>query len=97
MTDEVLRSVEDDDRHLLAPVVRGDADGFLRDLVQDRDVRRVCGSAPIYILLKVLEPVTGTLLEYRQCTDPARTCTVTIPAVVYPGRGSEVQNPDADP
>ncbi len=83
MTDEVLRRVEADDRRMLAPVLRGDADGFLRDLVRDRDARRICGSAPIYVLLKTLEPGPGTLLEYRQCTDPARVCTVTIPAIIY--------------
>jgi AmmeMemoRadiSam system protein B len=86
MTDEVLRQVEADDRRMLAPVVQGDADGFLRDLVRDRDARRICGSAPIYTLLKVLEPGPGTLLEYRQCTDSARTCTVTIPAIIYGDR-----------
>ncbi|OGG56178.1 MAG: AmmeMemoRadiSam system protein B, partial [Candidatus Handelsmanbacteria bacterium RIFCSPLOWO2_12_FULL_64_10] len=86
MTDEVLRRVEADDRRMLAPVLRGDADGFLRDLVRDRDARRICGAAPIYILLKALEPGPGTLLEYRQCTDPARVCTVTIPAIIYENR-----------
>lgn len=87
MTDDILRQVEADDRRMLAPVVRGDADGFLRDLVRDQDARRICGSAPIYTLLKVLEPKPGTLLEYRQCTDPARACTVTIPAIIYEGTG----------
>jgi AmmeMemoRadiSam system protein B len=83
MTDDILRRVEADDRRMLDPVLRGDADGFLRNLVRDQDARRICGSAPIYMLLKVLEPKPGTLLEYRQCTDPARTCTVTIPAIIY--------------
>lgn len=97
MTDDVLRQVEADDRRMLVPVIQGDADGFLRDLVHDRDARRICGSAPIYTLLKVLEPKPGTLLEYRQCTDPARTCTVTIPAIIYHSHESRVTSPESDP
>jgi MEMO1 family protein len=52
-------------------VAAGDAEGFWRAVSADGNPRRVCGLSAIYTVLRVLAPVRGRILEYRQGEDPA--------------------------
>ena len=67
---------------MLQAVTAGDAEGFFRFVQRERDRRRICGLSPIYILLKVLEGVKGTLLRYSQWPDPQGT--VTFASLTFP-------------
>src|SRR5262249_22715999 len=44
---------------------------FFRHVVEDLDSRRICGTAPIYTMLRVMpRDANGELLHYDQCVDP---------------------------
>ncbi|MCI0370470.1 MAG: AmmeMemoRadiSam system protein B [candidate division NC10 bacterium] len=77
-----LRRVAQDDTAMLQAVTAGDAEGFFGFVQRERDRRRICGLSPIYILLKVLEGVKGTLLRYSQWPDPQGT--VTFASLTFP-------------
>ena len=70
-----LARVESEDRALLAPVVRGDADGFFAEARRQQDRNRICGLSPIYALLRLLPTGTGRLLHYGQWPDPEGAVT----------------------
>ena len=62
--------VESEDRALLAPVVRADAEGFFAEALRQQDRNRICGLSPIYALLRLLPGGAGRLLHYGQWPDP---------------------------
>lgn len=82
---QALRSVEEGDRRSLDAALALDADGFFRSIQEERDCRRVCGLAPIYAMLRVMEARSGQLLHYEQCVDPSGFRTVTIASAVFHG------------
>jgi MEMO1 family protein len=59
------------DLQALDRVAAGDAEGFWRAVAADGNRRRVCGLSAIYTVLRLLAPVRGRILEYRQGEDPA--------------------------
>ncbi|HVY44805.1 MAG TPA: MEMO1 family protein, partial [Minicystis sp.] len=62
----------------------GDAAGFFRQVAADLDVRRVCGLAPIYTMLRVLdEGRAGELLNYEQCVDPDEGSIVSHASLAF--------------
>lgn len=84
VTRSFLAWVERGDLEMLEYVCRGDADGFYDQIMRDRDARRICGLAPIYTLLAVLEGSRGELLKYTQWADPAGNGSVTFASLVFP-------------
>lgn len=60
----VLRAT---DEALIAAVVAGDANGFYDQIASVRDRNRVCGFAPLYLMLSYLGPTTGQRIDYRHC------------------------------
>jgi len=73
LSDLQLQLLEKKDRVTLELVRRGDAPGFMDNVLQAGDPRRICGLAPIFGLLAVLESVTGKVLRYEQATDDTGT------------------------
>jgi AmmeMemoRadiSam system protein B len=67
---EKLLRLKLQDEEMLAFVQKGDAQGFLNYIRNEGDRRRICGLPPIYAVLKVLEPVSGKLIDYGQWQDP---------------------------
>ena len=70
-----LARVQSEDRALLAPVVRADADGFFAEALRQQDRNRICGLSPIYALLRLQPGGTGRLLHYGQWPDPEGAVT----------------------
>lgn len=67
------------DERLLAHVTSGSAAGFLEEIRRDQDENNVCGTAPIYLLLRALAPTRGKLNAYAACpADQQGTSCVTI-------------------
>ena len=66
-------------------VTAGDADGFYRSVMQDRNQRRICGLNCIYASLKTVESpgVEGTLVHYDYAHDPAGGM-VSFADVIFP-------------
>lgn len=54
------------DAELIAAIARGDAAGFYAQIAAEEDRRHVCGLAPTYLALRLLEPVRGESSGYAQ-------------------------------
>ncbi|HEY8476948.1 MAG TPA: hypothetical protein VIN09_08790, partial [Chloroflexota bacterium] len=70
------------DRAMIEEIVKGDAEGFFRNVMDEGDRRRICGLTPIYVFLRLLEGVRGELLQYFQWPDP--NGTVTFATIRFP-------------
>jgi hypothetical protein len=83
--DEKERRVLDDtDRESLDLATGVDAEGFWKQVADDLDTRRVCGLAPVYSLLRVIDPKSkGELRHYEQTVDPEEGSIVSHAAVGF--------------
>jgi AmmeMemoRadiSam system protein B len=73
ISEPIVQGVAERDREDLQYVTAGDADGFYRSVMQDRNERRICGLNCIYASLKTLARIemNGVLLHYDYAHDPA--------------------------
>lgn len=72
------------DRALLVHAERGDAEAFFRELAREENARQVCGTAPIWMTLR-LGGGPGRLLAYGQGRiDPPTRSVVSYAALAYP-------------
>ena len=69
------------DEKLLKPVAAADGPGFFEMVRQEGDRRRICGLAPIYFLLSMLDSCRGEVVGYDQWTDGASS--VSFAGVVF--------------
>jgi hypothetical protein len=71
--DTVVQGVARRDQEDLRQVMAGDADGFYRSVMQDRNARRVCGLNCIYAALRAVQDGTqsGELIHYDYAPDPS--------------------------
>lgn len=80
------------DRTSLDALVARDAAGFFAHVTEDLDERRVCGTGPLYTLLRALEgegPLESEVLSYTQHVDPDEGSIVSHASAVFcePERG----------
>jgi MEMO1 family protein len=84
------------DRAMLELIAAGDADGFYRQVVEEAPgpgmanesaavggPRRVCGLAPTYALLRLVERGNGEILHYDQWIDDGGAGSVTFGCVMF--------------
>jgi AmmeMemoRadiSam system protein B len=83
ITDEFLRWVEREDRELIDRLVALDAHGLFHNVAKDQDCRRICGFAPLYSLIHLLDGVAGNPLTYRQAYTPETASAVTFTSVIF--------------
>jgi hypothetical protein len=83
--DEGARSrLDTADRESIAHATRLEAEPFWEHVSADLDVRRVCGLAPIYSLLRTVSPsARGRLGHYEQTIDPEEGSIVSHAAVGF--------------
>lgn len=55
------------DDALIATICDGDAEVFYRQIEAEGDRRNVCGLAPVYLALRLLEPTSGERAGYDHC------------------------------
>ena len=67
----LLEESKERDHELLRTVTVVDAAAFFETVRREGDKRRICGLAPIYFVLSMLDSSGGELIEYRQWTDGA--------------------------
>ena len=67
----MLEESKEKDYALLQTVTAVDAEAFFETVRREGDKRRICGLAPIYFVLSMLDSDSGELIEYRQWTDGA--------------------------
>lgn len=71
--------LRDQDNELMEAIIRGDSADFYRQIHSVRDRNRICGFAPLYLMLRYLETTSGTRLAYKHCpADPTDTSLVSI-------------------
>ena len=71
------------DLAMLKLVEQGDAAGFLRFIQREGDARRVGLFAPLYAMLQLLTPATGTVLRYDRAMVDQYNSTVTYCAMAF--------------
>lgn len=68
-----------EDTNLIAAILNGDAAEFFRQIWTVQDRNRICGFAPLYLMLRFLEATGGIEVAYDQCpADQADTSLVSI-------------------
>jgi AmmeMemoRadiSam system protein B len=72
------------DEALLAQIRAGNPAGFMEEIRAVQDRNNVCGIPPIYLALRLLEPVQGNLVTYDLCpADEQGTSQVSICGVTF--------------
>ncbi len=72
------------DEELIERICVGDGPGFYAALKRDGDRRNVCGLPPIYLALRLLDPIEGELVSYDRCpADEQSTSLVSICGIVF--------------
>ncbi len=80
MTRQFLSDLEERDRATLKFVEQVDAEGFYIDVVEDDDVRNICGLSPVYVLLRTTTAREGRVLSYEQTVDEQTQSVVSFAA-----------------
>ena len=78
------------DEVLLRAVAEVDGAGFFETVRKEGDRRRICGLAPIYFLLSMLDPCRGQVVGYQQWTDGASS--VSFAGAIFYRDGFEGQS-----
>jgi AmmeMemoRadiSam system protein B len=79
----LLAWIRSADLQLLKYAESMDNAGFLGNILQDDDKRRICGTAPIYALMSVCGARQGKLLSYNQAADPDGTQVVSFASMAF--------------
>lgn len=70
-----LEEIGEKDRRMLEYVLKADPEGFLNHILAEGDRRRICGLAPIYALLHLIDSKGSQLIRYDQAYSPQATVT----------------------
>lgn len=83
LSDEFLKWVDDEDRRLIERLGALDAPGFFNEIAKDQDKRRICGFAPLYSLIHLLDGSRGINLKYSQAFTPETDSAVTFTSMIF--------------
>lgn len=83
ITDEFLQWVEKEDQELVNRLAALDAPGFFNAIAKDQDRRRICGFAPLYSLIHLLDGAQGKHLKYSQAFTPETGSAVTFTSLIF--------------
>jgi AmmeMemoRadiSam system protein B len=83
VTDEFLKWVESEDQRLVDRLAALDGPGFFNEISKDQDKRRICGFAPLYSLIQLLNGSRGTTLKYSQAFTPETGSAVTFDSMIF--------------
>lgn len=83
ITDCERQDIEKADKALIQAMRECEPDVFFNEIKKERDSRRICGLAPIYMMLKVLGQASGEECAYAQCpADELNGSLVSICGVI---------------
>lgn len=72
------------DERLLQKVKEVDPQGFIEEITRVQDRNNVCGTTPIFLLLRLLGEATGKVISYELCpADQSNTSWVSICGAVF--------------
>jgi AmmeMemoRadiSam system protein B len=67
------------DQNLIDAILQGNAAGFYDQIAAIDDRNRICGFAPLYLMLSYMGPTTGIAVAYDHCpADPQAASLVSI-------------------
>jgi AmmeMemoRadiSam system protein B len=78
-----LKWVESEDQLLIDRLAALDAAGFFHEIAKDQDKRRICGFAPLYSLIHLLNGTSGTPLKYSQAFTQETGSAVTFTSMIF--------------
>jgi AmmeMemoRadiSam system protein B len=79
MTTDRRTQLHAEDHQLITAVLSGDAAGFYTQISAVQDRNRICGFAPLYLMLRYLGSSTGVCVAYDQC--PADSIDATLVSI----------------
>ncbi len=80
---DFLATTEEKDRRLIAALEAADAERFFREVAADGDRTRICGFAPMYTLLSLVDGAAGRLLHYERSADESTQSAVSYASLAY--------------
>jgi hypothetical protein len=83
ITQEFINWVETEDRRLVQALEQVDHAEFFAQIAKDGDKRRICGFAPMYTFLNVIDAEQGELLRYGQATDMYPESIVSFASLAF--------------
>jgi hypothetical protein len=83
LTQEFLDWVESEDRLLIQALERVDPANFFAQIAKDGDRRRICGFAPMYTFLHLVDAKEGKLLRYDRSLDPTTQSSVSFASLAF--------------
>jgi predicted class III extradiol MEMO1 family dioxygenase len=83
MTKETIDWVEVEDRRLVQSLEKVDHVDFFNQIAKNGDKRRVCGFAPMYTFLNVIEASEGKLLKYGCATNMYPESLVSFASLAF--------------
>jgi len=78
----LLDTAETKDRRLIAALEARDAEAFAAEVAADGDRTRICGFAPMYTFLRLVD-VPGRLLHYDRTRDDATRSSVSYASLAF--------------
>jgi AmmeMemoRadiSam system protein B len=83
ITEDCLKRVETEDLKLIERLAALDAPGFFNEIAKDQDKRKICGFAPLYSLIHLLDGARGNHLKYSQAFTPETGSAVTFTSMIF--------------
>ena len=83
ITENFLKWVEAEDQRLIERLAVLDAPGFFNEIAKDQDKRKICGFAPLYSLIHLLDGSKGNHLKYSQAFTPETGSAVTFTSMIF--------------
>ncbi len=78
-----LSAQSDDDRALLDAACRADSAAFFDHVANQNDRSRICGLAPTYTMMEIMQPERGEFLKYDQAVEPDGTSCVSFASLAF--------------
>ncbi len=83
VSESVRADVRAHDMHVLEAAADGDCREFYRRVARQRDRTHICGTAPIYTMLRLMGGAKGRLLSYDQWVDEQGQGLVSFASLVF--------------
>ena len=83
ITDDFLKWIETEDHKLVDRLSALDAPGFFDEIAKDHNKRKICGFAPLYSLIHLLDGARGNHLHYGQAFTPETGSAVTFTSMIF--------------
>ncbi len=80
---ELVAGTEQKDHRLIAALEASDPGRFFEEVAADGDRTRICGFAPMYTLLALMDGVPGRLLHYARTRDQATRSSVSFASLAF--------------